>query len=69
MTPDQIACDALRVEIRRLLALCSEKQQAFYHRLYPGSSDALDEPKLKSALDLLQRTVRKNEADPSRLTQ
>ena len=47
---------------RRLLAdrlgQCTEKQQAFFHKVYPNGVSA---GRLENAIDLCERTIRKNE--------
>jgi hypothetical protein len=63
---DSVVRSALTCELDRLLPTCSPAQRMFFQKIYPKVS-ALTEEKLRSALDLVQRTVRKNEADPSRI--
>lgn len=65
-SPDQIVDDALRAELRQLLAQCTEEQQAFFHRIFPvkmfpNGIDSLPTQKLKDSIGLCQRTIRKNE--------
>lgn len=59
-TPDQIELDALRGEVLYLLEFCTEKQKAFFSKLYPDVNK-MDREKLRNAVGLCQRTVRKNE--------
>lgn len=67
ITPTEIACNALREELRSSLEKCSKPQQDLFARIFPGGIESQPEEKLKSALDLVQRTIAKNEKDPSRL--
>ena len=53
-----------REHLAQILAKCSPAQQEFFHRLYPNGVPA---DKLTHAYDQCERTVKKNEADPSRL--
>jgi hypothetical protein len=46
------------------LAQCTEKQVAFFNRIFP---DGVPEDKLVSAIDLCDRTIAKNKSDPARL--
>lgn len=66
-SPNDVVRDALRAELTSLLGECSAAQQAFFLRVFPGGIDAQPEDKLRGAIDLCQRTIRKNEEDPSRL--
>lgn len=54
---------------RQLLAdaleQCSDKQRALFRRLYP---EPIPDDKLIQAIDLCERTIKKNLADPSRVT-
>jgi hypothetical protein len=51
--------------LEELLGQCSESQQRFFHdRIFPRG---VPDDKLDSAIDLVERTVAKNEQDPSRL--
>jgi hypothetical protein len=52
--------NALRDEIKRLLATCTEKQNEVFGRAFPGGLDGLSETKLRTALALVQRTVEAN---------
>lgn len=45
------------------LAQCTQSQRDFFARLYPRGVPA---EKLISSIDLCDRTIRKNNADPSR---
>jgi hypothetical protein len=62
-----IVRSALMHELNVLLPTCSPAQRMFFQKIYPNVS-SLTEERLRSALDLVQRTVRKNEADPTRVT-
>lgn len=53
-----------RTLLRERLAQCSEAQQALFHRLYPKG---VPEDNLVSAIDLCDRTIKKNMANPLRL--
>ena len=46
------------------LAQCSPAQQALFHRFYPGE---VPEHKLINAIDLCDRTIKKNLENPKRL--
>ncbi len=46
-----------RTELIRLLEQCTDKQQEFFHRVFPGN---IPEDKLKGAADLCERTIKKN---------
>lgn len=59
-TWEEIELDALRQEIRQRLSECSEKQTAFFNKVYPDGIDKLDRDKLRNAVGLCQRTVAKN---------
>jgi hypothetical protein len=61
-TPEQIVDDALRAELHMLLNQCTEKQQAFFHHLFPGGIDKQTTQRLKTAIGLCQRSIRKNES-------
>ena len=67
LTPNQLVIDTLQREITELLSECSEPQVALFGRIFPNGIEKESEEQLKSALDLLQRTVKKNQLDPSRL--
>jgi len=58
-TVDDIKLKALRDECALLLAECTEKQQAFFARLFPGGISTLTEEKLCHAIVLCQRTLTK----------
>jgi hypothetical protein len=53
---------------RRMLAerltQCTSEQQAFFNRLYPKG---VREDQIMDAIDLCDRTIRKNKADPKRM--
>ena len=55
--------DFARPGLRRLLAQCTEKQQAFFTRVFPEGIDALTEEKIKGAIALVLRTLKKNAED------
>lgn len=57
--------DFKRQMLAERLSQCSEAQQAFFKRIYPKG---VPEASLVSAIDLCDRTIKKNLADPSRLT-
>jgi hypothetical protein len=46
------------------LAQCTPTQQAFFGRVYPRG---VREEQLMNAIDLCDRTIRKNKADPTRV--
>ena len=50
----------LRNKIETKLYECTEKQVDFFHRIFP---DGVPTEKLESALDLIERTIKKNERD------
>jgi hypothetical protein len=50
---------ALRNAVADALTECTEKQRAFFHRIY---GERIPASKLPDAWDLVQRTIRKNEA-------
>jgi|FAXJ01.1.fsa_nt_gi hypothetical protein len=45
--------------LNEALAQCTAEQQAFFRRIFP---DGVPESKLVSAIDLCERTIRKNKA-------
>ena len=45
--------------LNEALAQCTADQQAFFHRIFPGG---VSESKLVGAIDLCERTIRKNVA-------
>lgn len=55
--------DYARPELRRLLAQCPEEQQAFFLRVFPEGIDAMNEDGIKTAIGLVQRTLKKNAED------
>lgn len=59
---DRFVLDALRSEVKRLLSECTEAQQAFFLKVFPGGVDAQPEEKLRTALGLCERTIAKNMA-------
>ncbi len=59
-TPDQIELEALQAEVELFLEQCTEKQRNFFFKLYPGGIKSMDREKLRNAVGLCQRTVRKN---------
>jgi hypothetical protein len=61
------AKEAALGHLKKRLALCTEKQQAFFWKVYPNGPATFE--KVAQAESLIERTIRKNEADPSRLTQ
>lgn len=62
-TPRQIATDAMRAAASSLLAECTEKQQAFFARLFPQGIGSLADEQLRHAITLCQRTISKNKAE------
>lgn len=60
-TPDQIELDALRGEVSILLRQCTEKQRAFFSKVFPCGVENMDRDKLRTAVGLCQRTISKNE--------
>lgn len=60
-TPDEIELSALRGEVSMLLEYCTEKQLAFFLKVYPGGVQNMDREKLRNAVGLCQRTIRKNQ--------
>jgi hypothetical protein len=60
--PNEIVTDALRAELVTLLPRLTEKQRAFFDKVFPGGIDAQPDDKLKTAISLCQRTIQKNEA-------
>lgn len=61
-TTDELLSRTLRNEITALLSECTERQQAFFTRIFPTGVNRLTEDKLRSAHDLCRRTVEKNRA-------
>ncbi len=59
-TPDELVMDVLRRESAALLTECTDKQKALFVRIVGNSLDKLGEEKLRSAYELLRRTVWKN---------
>lgn len=53
-----------RTLLENRLSLCTEKQVAFFKKIYP---DGVPESKLISAIDLCDRTIRKNIENPGRI--
>jgi len=45
--------------LNEALAQCTADQQAFFHRIFPGG---VAESKLVGAIELCERTIKKNEA-------
>ena len=52
--------DPLRCQLRALLSQCTEKQQAFFARIYPDGIDALGDARLETAIGLCERTLNKH---------
>ena len=65
-TLDKLTDVFKREQLAAQLAKCSQKQRDFFDRLYPKG---VPSDKLSSAYDLVERTLKKNMADPSRLDQ
>ena len=59
-TPDDIAREALLAACESRLALCSEEQRAFFHRVF-GPPSNLNIEKLRAAVDLCARTIVQND--------
>jgi len=57
--------DHKRKMLEDRLSQCTDSQRAFFHRIY---SKGVPEEKLMSAIDLCDRTIKKNKEDPSRLS-
>lgn len=57
---EDLVLQTLRRETNQLLAECTEKQQAFFARIFPNGLDKVGEQKLRSAYELCRRTVEKN---------
>jgi hypothetical protein len=53
-----------RKMLAKRLSWCTKAQQEFFHKLYPKG---VPEDKLISAIDLCERTIKKNIEDKSRL--
>ena len=63
----QMEIDAFKRQLLEgRLAQLSEKQRALFHKAYPAP---IASHKLELAIDLCDRTIRRNIADPSRLEQ
>ena len=60
-TPDMIVHEALLGELKFLLLQCTENQQDFFTKVFHGNIEDLSEDKLKTAIDVCQRTICKNE--------
>lgn len=61
-TPAEIAKSALRAELEQRLSECTERQQDMFRRIYTREISLLNEKELKSAIDLVNRTLAKNRA-------
>ena len=59
-TADEIIANSLRDEVRELLAQCTEKQQEFFGRVFPGDIENLTEAQLRNAVGICQRTITQN---------
>lgn len=59
-TSDELVVDVLRRESEALLTECTDGQKALFVRIVGSTLDNLGEEKLRSAYDLLRRTVWKN---------
>lgn len=60
---EQVVTDALRAEANDLLGMCTDKQQAFFAKIFPAGIDKLTDEKLKHAIGLCRRTLQKKDAD------
>ena len=61
--PDQIIRDALVEEIEWLLNECTDEQQVFFFKMYPGGIAKMDVPTMKNAIMQCQRTIVKNQSE------
>jgi len=59
LSAKQIASYAVRQALEDCLAQCTRPQQDFFTRVYP---DGVLDAKLEDAYELVQRTLKKNEA-------
>lgn len=50
-----------RGRITELLAQCSDKQREMFTRIFGGGAESVHKDKILSALNLCERTVRKNQ--------
>ena len=56
--------DYARQPLRDLLAQCSEKSQARFHKIFPRGIDAMDEDTIKGVIALVQRTIKHEAKEP-----
>jgi hypothetical protein len=59
-TAHDVKMDAWRAYVREHLDLCTEKQVALYHEIYPQGIDKLDEVRLINSIRLINDTIRDN---------
>jgi hypothetical protein len=62
-TPNEIARKAILDEIKKTLSEYGDSEPKLLKRIYPQGIENLNEEKLKSVLDLCQRSVAKKRAD------
>ena len=55
----------LRSSIKDALAQCTERQQAFFHKIYPKGVNGIADSNLQTALELCERTIAKNNRNAS----
>ena len=60
-TIDDEVNNFLRNQLREALAQCWASQQELFARIFGGDADSVPDNKLKTALDLCRRTLKKNE--------
>ena len=65
--PQQIIHKALYVALGIRLDACTKIQQEFFHKIYPKELKDFTQEEFKNAIDLCNRTIRKNLANPERL--
>jgi hypothetical protein len=56
-----IIADELRDELKSLLLECTEAQNAFFHRSYPGGMETMTDDTLRNVIALCRRTIARNE--------
>lgn len=52
---------AIRDLLKDLLNQCTEKQQAFFLRMYPDGVDGMPKEKIPRAIEQVEATIKKNE--------
>lgn len=63
--PDEVVYQSLKAAVESALAECTDKQRAFFPKVFPKWPDNMSEEKLRDALDLCNRTIAKNRAGRS----